>query len=81
MKNAEKNTPALSFETALTALENLVTQIEQGETPLAELLEAYEKGTTYLKICQTHLQNAEFKLLKINQKNEPAMPFNLASDT
>jgi exodeoxyribonuclease VII small subunit len=83
MQNLEQSEtkPYPSFEEALASLESIIQSIEDGNTPLAELMNAYEKGTEYLKICQTHLQEAELKLLKINNTDAAPTLFNLDADT
>ena len=51
-----------SFEQALERLEEIVTQIEQGEVPLEESIEKYAEGVKLLKTCRTILDSAEKKI-------------------
>ena len=60
-----KNTE-LSFEDALERLESLIESMEDGETPLAELVEKFEEGTKLLKSCQANLKQAELTIEKLN---------------
>lgn len=45
----EKNT---TFEESITQLETIVTQLERGDVPLEEALEAFQKGMVLSKQCQ-----------------------------
>ena len=49
MSNEEK---ALSFEQALTQLEEIVNQLERGEVSLDDAVAAYERGSMLRKQCQ-----------------------------
>lgn len=55
----------LSFENALSELEALVKQLEMGDLPLADALDAYEKGVKLSKQCQQLLDKAELKIQKL----------------
>ena len=57
-----------SFEEALASLDSLVKGLEQGEAPLAELVESYEKGQALLRICRQRLQDAELRVSMVNQE-------------
>lgn len=65
-------TPKLSFEAALAKLEGIVDSMEQGETPLAELLAKYEEGSKLLKICEARLKEAELKIEKLKKQKDGA---------
>jgi exodeoxyribonuclease VII small subunit len=61
-----KKTP--NFEKALTELETLVDDMEQGNLSLEESLKRFEKGIALSTECQQALQNAELKIkLKIRE--------------
>ena len=68
-------TSKLSFEVALTKLENIVDSMEQGEVPLAELLGKYEDGTKLLKICEARLKEAELKIEKLRKQKDGTVSF------
>ncbi|MEM9678514.1 MAG: exodeoxyribonuclease VII small subunit [Pseudomonadota bacterium] len=55
----------LSFEDALNQLETIVSQLEQGDVPLEQSIEIYEKGEALKKHCAKLLQAAEDKVEKI----------------
>lgn len=50
------------FETAMTELEQIVTQLEQGEQTLEQSLKDYERGMTLARQCQQALQQAEKRI-------------------
>ena len=64
-------TENISFEEALTKLEEIVYQLENGHIKLEEAVSAYEKGCIFKKICKEKLQNAKERIDKlIIQNNE-----------
>jgi exodeoxyribonuclease VII small subunit len=60
----------LTFEQAIQQLKGIVDRIEQGEIPLQDSLEQYEKGMALIKHCRDILQKAEKRIEKIS-KEEP----------
>jgi exodeoxyribonuclease VII small subunit len=63
----------LTFEQAIQQLKGIVDRIEQGEIPLQDSLEQYEKGMALIKHCRDILQKAEKRIEKIS-KEEPPEP-------
>jgi len=61
----------LSFEQAIKELTSIVGKIEQGEIPLQDSLEQYEKGMALIKHCRGILQKAEKRIEKISKEEEP----------
>ena len=57
----------LSFEEAIKELTDIVGKIEQGEIPLQDSLQQYEKGMALIKHCRTILKQAEERIEKISQ--------------
>lgn len=55
----------MSFEQALTALEEIVQQLESGNVPLDKSIELYEKGEALRKACQSRLDSAQERIEKI----------------
>lgn len=53
---------ALSFEAALVSLEEIVSELEEGQVGLAESLSRYEQGVKLLKQCYELLQHAERRI-------------------
>lgn len=69
--------PPIAFETALAELDNLVGQLEQGELPLEEALQRFERGVNLVRVCQTALRLAEQKVEQVLEHNGDAeiLPF------
>ncbi|MCH7558564.1 MAG: exodeoxyribonuclease VII small subunit [Planctomycetes bacterium] len=57
----------LSFEEAIKELTNIVGKIEQGQIPLQDSLQQYERGMALIKYCRTILQKAEKRIEKITE--------------
>jgi exodeoxyribonuclease VII small subunit len=58
----------LSFEEAIRQLTDIVAKIEQGQIPLADSLQQYEKGMALIKHCRDILQKAEKRIEKTSKK-------------
>lgn len=56
---------ALSFEAALSQLEEIVGKLEIGRAPLAESIAIYERGEALKAHCETLLRAAEARIEKI----------------
>ena len=56
----------LTFEPALERLESLIESMENGDTPLADLVAKFEEGSNLLKECQSKIKTAEKKIQKLN---------------
>ena len=57
---------ALSFEDALKQLEELVRQLEKGESRLDDAIQAYERGANLKKHCEAKLAEARLKVERIS---------------
>ena len=66
-KNKEEN---ITFEQAIEELETIINRLEEGDVPLDETIELYEKGSELKDFCEKKLQSAEIKIQKINQKTK-----------
>ncbi len=55
----------LSFEEALTKLENLVRELEAGKIKLDEAVSSYEQAVALKKLCEKKLNDAKLKIEKI----------------
>ena len=68
-KNKQKNDiDKLSFEEAIKELGSIVGKIEQGQIPLQDSLNQYERGTALVKHCQNILRSAEKRIEKIAEE-------------
>jgi exodeoxyribonuclease VII small subunit len=69
-KKQKTDVEKFSFEEAIKELTNIVGKIEQGQIPLQDSLEQYEKGMALIKQCRTILQKAEERIEKISKEEE-----------
>jgi exodeoxyribonuclease VII small subunit len=60
----------LSFEESIKELTNIVGKIEQGQIPLQDSLQQYERGMALIKQCRTILQKAEKRIEKITESED-----------
>ena len=65
--NKEEN---ITFEKAIEELETIINRLEEGDVPLDETINLYEKGSELKDFCEKKLQSAEIKIQKINQKTK-----------
>ena len=54
-----------TFEEALTELETIVKQLENGQGDLETSISAYEKGMSLKQHCESKLKEAQAKIEKI----------------
>ena len=64
-----RKTKLPELETAITEINTLVENMEQGDLNLEQSLEHFERGITLIKHCQKTLQAAEQKVQLLIQKN------------
>ncbi|MBP7050180.1 MAG: exodeoxyribonuclease VII small subunit [Phycisphaerae bacterium] len=64
----------LTFEQAIGQLREIVNKIEQGQIPLQDSLDQYEKGMALIKHCRDILQKAEKRIEKISKEEPPESP-------
>ena len=62
----KQSVESLSFETALTELEQIVRSLESGSAPLDESISTYERGVALKKHCEKKLADAQMKIEKIS---------------
>ncbi len=58
-------TENLKFEEAMSQLEKLVGQLERGDMPLEESLDAFNQGVELVKQCKQKLTEAEKRVEKL----------------
>jgi len=56
---------SMSFEDALSELEKIVRQIEDGRGKLDEAISAYERGVALKRHCDSKLKEAQAKIEQI----------------
>ncbi|KPK88267.1 hypothetical protein AMJ80_11300 [bacterium SM23_31] len=57
--------PTQKFEDALKRLEEIISNLEQGDIPLDETVKMFQEGITLAKLCKDKLQSAEKEIQKI----------------
>ena len=60
----------LTFEDALTQLEEIVRELESGSGDLDGAIEAYARGVNLKRHCETRLKDAQTKIDKIVLKSD-----------
>ncbi len=55
----------LSFEEALTRLEEIVEELESGQMPLEEALTRFQEGVRLRAVCLEKLETAETKIEQV----------------
>ena len=55
----------LNFEDALSELETIVRQLEDGKGELDQAIKTYERGAQLKRHCEAKLQEAQIKVEKV----------------
>lgn len=55
----------MSFEDALSELEQIVARLERGDAPLEESITIYQRGAKLKAHCEGKLKSAQLKVEKI----------------
>ena len=61
-KTSKKGPKETRFEEALSGLERIVSQLEEGELPLDDALKLFEEGVRLARVCGTRLDEAERRI-------------------
>ena len=64
-KSIPNDIKELSFEEALSELDSIVGDLEQGSSKLDDAITAYERGTLLKQHCEAKLQEAKERVEKI----------------
>lgn len=67
-----------TFEQNLSQLETIINQLEQGDVPLEQALDQFQKGVALSKQLQATLEGAEKTLTKMMNENGDEVPFEQA---
>ncbi|QIE44515.1 exodeoxyribonuclease VII small subunit [Pseudohalocynthiibacter aestuariivivens] len=62
---ADKSVSEMTFEEAMTELEQVVGQLERGDVALDASITLYERGAALKKRCEDKLKEAEEKVAAI----------------
>ncbi|MFH7586979.1 exodeoxyribonuclease VII small subunit [Oceanimonas smirnovii] len=75
---AAKKPENMDFESALTELEGLVDQLEQGELSLDQALKSFERGVQLVRAGQHRLSQAEQQVKILMKDGDTLADFNPA---
>ncbi len=59
----------ISFEQAMSRLEQIVKALEGGNVPLEDLIKLFDEGTSLVKLCTERLDKAEEKVRLLQMKD------------
>ena len=59
------------FESALAELETIVKTLEDGQLPLEQSLERFERGIALSRFCHTRLEDAERRIELLTERGQP----------
>lgn len=62
-----KNINELSFEEAMSELQKIVADLENGTAPLDKSLELFERGVALVRLCNDKLDKAEQKVKMLTE--------------
>ncbi len=65
----------LSFEDSLTKLEEIVNKLENGDVPLDDAIDEFNKAMQLVKVCNDKLAAAEESIAKIVRENGEIVDF------
>jgi len=68
------------FETSLKKLEQIVSDLENGDLPLEESIKTFEEGVKLTKHCQNLLSKAELKIQKLVESKDGSIDFEAFED-
>ena len=69
-KKQKDDVGGLGFEESIKELTNIVGKVEQGQIPLQDSLQQYERGMALIQHCRTILQKAEKRIEKITESED-----------
>lgn len=70
----------LSFEEALTKLEEIVNKLEQEDVPLESAINYYQEGMKLSNLCDDILKNAQKQMTQILNEEKEIEPFELREE-
>ena len=68
------------FETSLKKLEQIVSDLENGELPLDQSIKTFEEGVKLTKHCQNLLSKAELKIQKLVESKDGSIDLEAFED-
>ena len=68
------------FETSLKKLEQIVSDLENGDLPLEQSIKTFEEGLKLTKHCQNLLSKAELKIQKLVESKDGSIDLEAFED-
>ena len=68
------------FETSLKKLEEIVSDLENGDLPLEQSIKTFEEGVKLTKHCQNLLSKAELKIQKLVESKDGSIDLEAFDD-
>ena len=69
------------FEAALTELDAIVKKLEEGDIPLEQSLQLFERGVQLSRFCHARLEEAERRIEILNERGQlQQAPASLVTD-
>jgi len=75
-----KKVETLSFEQSMQELETIVNKMEQGDLPLEDALQNFERGIQLARLSQQKLKDAEQKVQILMSQNGQATLLDFDAD-
>jgi exodeoxyribonuclease VII small subunit len=75
-----KKVETLSFEQSMQELETIVSKMEQGDLPLEDALQNFERGILLARLSQQKLKDAEQKVQILMSQNGQATLLDFDAD-
>ena len=69
-KQKDDDLSALSYEDGYTRLQEILSRLENGDTPLEESLKLYAQGTQLAAHCAARLEEAELTVRRWQEPGE-----------
>lgn len=69
----------MTFEQAITQLEQITKQLESGEIPLDDSLKLFEQGVELTRFCSKSLEEAQQKIAILTKDNQGTIKAKLFS--
>ncbi|MBO3650951.1 MULTISPECIES: exodeoxyribonuclease VII small subunit [Bacillus amyloliquefaciens group] len=75
-----KKSEELTFEEAMKGLEGIVAKLEEGDVPLEQAINYFQKGMALSKMCHEKLQHVEKQMDFILKDNGELAPFSVQEE-
>ena len=71
---AENDTPGINFEEAISEIQGIVQQLEDGDLGLEESLKRFEEGVRLIRTCHATLETAEQRIKVLTDVDSEGNP-------